>query len=58
MIVRRCNATACCRPHVHGEEMVAPISKAINEARSLSDAPVVAVALRALQHLCEAEVSN
>ena len=56
--MRKCIATACCRPHVHGEEMVAPISKAINEARSLSDAPVVAVALRALQHLCEAEVSN
>ena len=47
-----------CRPHQHGEDMLAPISDILNERTSEADAPVVSLALDGLYHLCEAEVST
>ena len=44
------------RPHQHGEELLPPLSKILNDCRDESQTAAAALALQALQALCEAEV--
>jgi len=49
-------AHVLCRPHEHGEDMLAPMSAILNEYSEQHHSSAVCIVLRGLYALCESEV--